>query len=165
MSIKGLTFAFSVFFSLRWSFNPKSPFKNGLFQIWSLFTQIGTYGAQNNHKAAPRWMYHNHFHPCTTTMRHWPTTLLHYIHNVEANTCKYNPEQPSSSISGGSLSLMTLMRSPLPACNFQSLSRAQVIIYSQKKITLMTRGNNYLQLSFNGVSKTRSWSFMHEKKR
>lgn len=149
----------------RRSFNEESPVKNWLSKIWSLFTQIGTYGAQNNHKAAPRWMYHNHFLPCSTTRDSGrPRCSITYtmLMLIYANTAQNSLQALSL---GGSLSLMTLMRSPLPARNFQSPLLAQVIIQSPKNITLMARENNCLQLSFNDVSETRSWSFMLEKKR
>lgn len=84
-------------------------------------------------------MYHHHFHLLHYNTRQWPAMLLRYTHSAEANICKYSPEQPSSAISGGSLSLMTLMRSPLPACNFQSPFAAQVMLNSPKKITVMAR--------------------------
>lgn len=82
------------------------------------------------------------------------------LHNVEANICKYSPEQPSSSTSGGRISLVTLMRSPLFACNFQSLSGTCDNIQPKENDFDGKRENNCLQLSFNDVSKTRSWSFI-----
>lgn len=96
------------------SFNGEPPVKKLKVKKFSLFTQIGTYGT--------RWMYHNNFHLCTTTWDSGQPRYWNYTHNVEANRCKYGPETPSSSISGGSLSLMTLVRPLLPARNVQSLS-------------------------------------------
>lgn len=95
------------------------------------------------------------FHPLYYNIRRWSSTPLHHIHSAEANICKYGPEQPWSCISGGSISFLTWMRSPLFACSLQSLSGTRDK-HSPKKITLMAGENRCLQLQ-NKVLVIHAW--------
>lgn len=138
-----------LFHRLRWSFKEKPPDKNWLFEIWSLFTQIRTYGAQNIHKA-PTWqMYHNHFHPLYYKMRQWSTTPLRYtmLKLIYANIAQDSLQ--ALSLEGGFLLWPWWGHHCLLATSNPFL--AHVIIYSPKKMTLMAEGkivyNSHLMMS------------------
>lgn len=114
------------------------------FLKYQAFRHRRTYSTQNTNKAVPRWMCHNHFHPCTTTQDSGcpccriSCTQLKLIY---ANTTQNR------------LQALSLVGKPF-SCDLAEVNNdcpqlpisfsAQVIIYSLQKITLMAKEKQLL---------------------